>query len=405
MKKFSLLLLLLANAIFAQNTTAIIESVEKSGLHQIVIPAEIRSLSKNDFGDFRIYDKRGVEVPYALQIQQTENSTYQFNAFTIVSRNSIPKKSSEIVIGIPLKENNEITLYIANAEVSKKFSISGSDDQKEWFGLVDNREWSDIQNDRSTSAYKSIPLPLNKYKFLKIAFDDRKTLPLNVIQAGYFENTKSNQQLSEVIEPDKISTSKNRDSKQTVMRFDFKNKPFIGQLKFEVSSPNFYNRHARLHKNVTYKKRRKESVRQETIVEFELNSDKNNAFRFDPITETTFYLEIDDRDNPPLKFSKIEFSQQSLTVIADLKAQQKYTIKTGNPELQLPDYDLQKDLRNARDSMPKAMISEIKFHENTGLKSESDSLWQKPWFMWLCISLGGIIIIYFSIALIKDLNK
>jgi len=405
MRKFSLSFLLLANGVFAQNTTAIIENISNSGLHQIVIPAEIRSLSKSDFSDFRIYDERGTEIPYKLQMQQTEKSTFQFKPFTIVSRNSIPKKNSEIVIEIPLSENNEITLYIANAEVTKKFSVSGSYDQKHWFGLVNNREWAYIQNERSTSAYKSIPLPLNKYKFLKIAFDDKKTLPLNVIQAGYFQSSKSDQQLSEVIKAEKISTSKNKESKQTVLRFNFKKKPFVGQLKFEVSSPNFYNRHARLYKYVTFKNRRKDIVRQETIAEFELNSDKNNTFSVDPIAETIFYLEIDDRDNPPLKFSKIEFAQQLLTVIADLEAQKKYTVKTGNPKMQLPDYDLFNDSHTSNDSLPKATIAAIAFHQNERIKSENDSLWQKPWFMWFCITVGGIAILYFSIALIKDLNK
>ena len=131
----------MANATMAQNlTTAKIEKIEKSGLHSIVLPTLIRSVSRENLSDFRILDSKKNEVPYYINDENIDKFFTTFNTFKIISKTAIPNKNTTIILENPKPEINEIVLSIANADVTKNYSVSGSNDQVEWFGLVNNQD-------------------------------------------------------------------------------------------------------------------------------------------------------------------------------------------------------------------------------------------------------------------------
>ena len=128
------ILLLLTNLSFAQfQTTGKIKEVTENGFHEIVLSPEIRSYSKQDLSDIRICNAKGIEVPYFIQ-SNSEALLSTFEEYEIVSKTVFPKKSTSIIVAIPsVKNNNQLSLFIANADVVKNYSISGSNNQAEWF--------------------------------------------------------------------------------------------------------------------------------------------------------------------------------------------------------------------------------------------------------------------------------
>lgn len=48
------------------------------------------------------------------------------------------------------------------------------------------------------------------------------------------------------------------------------------------------------------------------------------------------------------------------------------------------------------------MISTAPNHNKEKI-AEDKALWQEPWFMWLCIIIGGITILFFVRSLVKDI--
>src|SRR5690606_1664738 len=110
-----------------------------------------------------------------------------FEEYTIVSKTVYPKKRTSIIVAIPAnKNNNQISLFIANADVEKKYSISGSIDQKEWFGILNSQVLYDLNSTTEATVVKTISYPLSTYNYLKIDFDDRKTLPINILKVGNY---------------------------------------------------------------------------------------------------------------------------------------------------------------------------------------------------------------------------
>ena len=70
-----------------------------------------------------------------------------------------------------------------------------------------------------------------------------------------------------------------------------------------------------------------------------------------------------------------------------------------------PQYDLENFKNNISTNLPEAQITETKQIKNNPEITANKTFWQQSWFMWLCISIGGIAIVYFATSLAKDMNN
>lgn len=403
--KFILLFLVVTLSVAQNNTTAKIKAVANNGLHKIILPPEIRSFSNKDLRDFRIYDAKANEVPYFLIQNENETVTNNFNEYKIVSKTVSPKNTTTIVIENPTAQNyNEITLYIANSNVVKTYSISGSDDQKEWFGLSNSKELYDLNSNTETYAVKTISFPLCSYKFLRIDLDDKKTLPINILKAGNFKNQIQSNSLLQIA-PKSFTLTQLPSKKETLIHIVFDTPQIVNQVNFNISKPNFYNRNATIYKNVTRKIKRKTETYSETLATFELNSDTKNTFSIPELFEKEFFIKIENQDNQPLTISEVKCLQIPISIITDLNANEEYSIKTGNPSLNAPQYDLSNFENNISNKLPETSIYEIKRTIPKEHSIANKSFWQQAWFMWICIIIGGIVILYFTTSLIKDMKS
>lgn len=401
-----LLLLLLTNICFGQfQTTGKLKEVSQNGFHEIRLSSEIRSFSKQDLSDIRIFNSKGNEIPYFIQ-NSTNISSDSFEAYTIVSKKVEPKKSTSIIIAVPsTKNNNQLSFFIANSDVVKKYSISGSNDQKEWFGISDSQSLYDLNSTTESSVVKTITYPLSTYKYLKIDFDDRKTLPINVLKVGNFTTNIQTQSFQEVI-PKKLTTTEIPAKKETQIHVVFDAPQIMNQLVFEISKPTYYNRKVILYKKTKQQVNRKFQIYNEEIASFELNSKVKNSFTIPEIFEKEIFIKIENQDNLPLTISSIKFNQKPISIIADLNAGENYILKTGNKNLIQPEYDISNFKDNITAALPQISIYEI-YHTAQAKKNEIQkrAFWQESWFMWICIILGGITILFFTASLIKDLKK
>lgn len=399
------ILLFLTNLTFGQfQTTGKIKEVKENGFHEIVLSPDIRSFSKHNLNDIRIFNAKGNEIPYFIKSNPAALLN-TFEEYTIISKTVFPKKSTSIIIAVPsVKNNNQLSLFIANADVEKNYSISGSNDQKEWFGISNSQVLYDLNSSTEANVVKTISYPLSTYKYLKIDFDDRKTLPINILKVGNF-NMQLQKSILQEIKPKKTSTSEISSEKETQIHVIFEEPQVINQITFDISRPTYYKRNAIIYKKVTVQNKRKSQIVDEEIISFELNSKTKNSFEIPEIFEKDFYIKIENHDNLPLSISTIKYYQKPISIIADLNANEKYSIKTGNKNGTEPVYDLSDFKNNISETLPQTYIYNIQQYSTAKNQIENKSFWQQGWFMWLCILFGGITILFFTASLIKDLKE
>jgi hypothetical protein len=397
--------LFFVNASFAQNTTnAKIKPVTANGLHKLVLPIEIRSFSKEDLSDFRILDSKGNEVPYFSDKNAEAISNSSYKEYKIISKSEIPKKQSLFIFENPEKTINQVALTIANYDGEKNYSLSGSNDQKQWFGISNNNYLSDLNASDATFVSKTIEFPLTNYKYIKIDLDDKKSLPIRIIAVGNFNLKTQLTTLLPVAFKQKTITEL-KSEKKTQIHVVFENTNFLDQIHFDIPNPKMYKRYATIYKIVSEKIKHKFEDRKIGLISFELNSNSPNTFNLATLHEKEFYIEIENDDNQPLEIKNIQFSQIPVLVIADLKVNENYTIKTGNPNLMAPVYDISSFKNSISNNLPIAEILDVQTEKTNTEVTTRKAFWQESWFMWVCICVAAIAILYFTSSLIKDMKK
>ncbi|GAA4278638.1 hypothetical protein [Aquimarina mytili] len=401
------LFLLLTGIISAQQPQieGKLSEVKSDGLYKIKVLHDVRSYSKEDLSDFRIWDSKGEQVPYFVYPDDQETQISNFSEFEIISKVSLPDSITTYIFINPNDKINKAVLSIANYEGNKTYSLQGSNDQKQWFGLVNSQNLYAIKSTTATSVYKVIDFPLCSYKYLKLIFNDRTSLPINLLKIGT-ATTKILKSPLEEISVKNTSSAKLVKEKKTKIHVVFNAPEIINQLKFNISEPKLYNRKARIYTLRTREVKHQVETYEHHIANFTISSDQN--IKFPPISffEKEVYIEIENQDNPQLTFSSIQFFQIPVFVAADLKQGETYAITSGDKNLNKPNYDLKYFSAEISGNLPEARIISVKQNQDKdSIVEKPVPFWQKSWFMWACISIATLMIGYFAFSLLKDLKQ
>jgi hypothetical protein len=127
-------------------------------------------------------------------------------------------------------------------------------------------------------------------------------------------------------------------------------------------------------------------------------------FQINSFFEKEFTIEIDNQDNQPLAISKIKVFQNTVSILADLKANEKYEVIIDST-LSQPNYDLANFTQNIAVELPKATISNLEKTDSEVVTASEKSFWQKPIFLWSAILLTLCLLAYFVFTLLKDVEK
>ena len=398
----SLILISFAQLFFSQERTAKLKPIQVDGFHQLMISPEIRSASKNNGDVLRIFNSKKNEIPYVF-LRRDNNSKSQ-KSFEIISKNAISNKLTDVVIlNKDAEKLNQIWLKIANTEVAKRFNISGSNDGNEWFGLVDNQFVDELSDPKSTFVVREFTFPFNQYKYLKFTFLDKNSLPVNVMEAfseAQFQNSISPIVLSDFTQ----KIIHNKETKETVVTLQFKEPQVVDAFKIEVSNPNFYLRNATISVPKTRNYKKRTETFEDLVSLFQLSSKNNRIQEISSVFSKEFTITIENQDNSPLEISKINLYQNPVSVLADFKKGENYTMVI-NPKLNKPNYDLAASGINFNQNFPEAKLENLDQLSENKTEDEEKNFWQKPLFMWVCIIFAIGIIAFFALGLVKDMNK
>ena len=128
-------------------------------------------------------------MPYVvLNAENTLKTSYL--PFDFKSVNSIQDSATSIIIENKNRlKIHHLTFKIANTKIKKTYSISGSNDQNEWFGLATNQLFLGLNEAEKTTVEQNFSFPINEYPFLKFEFNNKNSLPLQILDVGLYNNS------------------------------------------------------------------------------------------------------------------------------------------------------------------------------------------------------------------------
>lgn len=374
-------------------------------LYKIELLPEHTQFMSSDLHDVRLFDSKQTEVPYVILSEPVLKAETDFVPYEIVSQKHF-KNYTEVIIHNPDKQKiSNIAFNINNSDAFKYCSIEGSEDMKQWYSVSELQELSLAYNQNYTNQYKCIYFPLNNYRYFRLLVDDWYAQPLKINTAGYFKNSVIAGKLNPV-KFTKIITQ-DKENKLSTIELKFANNQRTDRIDFHIKSPRLYRREATIYANRTYKRKGTDYTEREVLARITLASDAALMFDVPALSERELFIEIENKDNPPLEIDSISCTQLATYLIADLKSGEMYTVKSGNEHLKRPEYDLGNFVIQIPQLMPKASLEPFALIEQPQTKPivKEIAFYETQSFLWICLGAGAVIIGFFSLSLLKSMKE
>ncbi|MQP62266.1 MULTISPECIES: hypothetical protein [unclassified Flavobacterium] len=388
---------------FGQSHKGNIERVEEKGFHRILIAPEVRSASYENFDFLRIYNDEKKEIPFVVDFNKDYFFSNRYQSLRISDQKQFKDSVSYYIINVVqnMKYCSELSLKIANTGLTKEYNISGSDDGIHWFGLVMNAMLYDLNDFQNTYVRKTVSFPNNSYKFLKIEFIDKNSMPVNLLEVGYFIGDEKIEPTT-VLEVFKHKLIEDKTNKKTIIKFSADNLYTVDGIAFNFKNSRFF-RKASVFIKETRSVKKKSEIYRKLVATFNLDSNSANSFKWESFQAKDFEIEIENLDNEPLEIKGIKLLQNQFYLIADLDVSKNYEIVVDST-LSKPQYDLVKFLPNDLTKLGLIRISDFK-KISLNKATITQQFWQTNWFLWIAIVVAGIIIGYFAFGLLKEVEK
>ncbi|POY37419.1 hypothetical protein C3K47_06560 [Solitalea longa] len=382
-----------------------LNTVDKNGFYDIVLlPEIIAKLKSPDLFDIRLTEGEK-DVSYILRTKPLAYDETKLTPFTIIQKIETSKQFTSVIFA---NENaaklNEFSMVVNNTAVQKVASISGSNDNAQWYVVNNSISLDPFEASSSKSGTEliyTITVPTTNYKFYKLEINDSLSAPLFIKNVGKFNTSLINNSDYDQVPSPVITKVKSSNSHQTVLQLTFKEPFLIRKLLFDVKSPKFFKREAFLalknEKTPRYKKQ--SAIQYIPISSFSLVSGGMQEVTLDnPVKESTVYLVVENEDNQPLVFKQIEAFQQRYYLTAYLEKDKIYSLNFGNATIiSSPQYDLSYFTDKINGNLPVLKVGEIKSVEKLTESSTSVFFGSKNW-IWtgLIVLVGTLLLISFK---------
>ena len=387
---------LCCNNTFSQQVKGRIEAPQ-NGWQTITVPQEFRARIGYDAGKLRIKDQKGNEVPYILKPEQAEKTDFKPVVYSKIS-NPADSTESVLIDNSNKQQKQSYTFKIANTSVRKSYSIEGSNGQQSWFSLVSQGYIDQMYNDEQTYTTKSISFPRTDYRFIRITFNNKSSLPINILDVGEIE-TNVQRTSYEKLRNVSFKLQNDKQHKISLLSISKDHSSPVDYIRLHISTSLPYHREAELYIPDTQPHTHKTYDR--TLAYFTLHSGNQDGFAIDPVLDSEFYIKIFNEDNPPLQIDSISLFQKPIQILTNLKQGFTYSLEADS-NWHTPNYDLAKTELQLPDSLPQAQVKAIEIWEKPAHEAKNK---YGNFILISCSIIGVLILFYFGSSLLKDMKK
>ena len=310
---------------------AALDTAPQQGFYQIVLRPALAARLQPGLQDIRIADGDGKQVPYILRSDIPSFSESRFKEMPILSNKKEADKQTHVVI-----ENNtgqalsELLLVIKNTDANRSATLSGSDDNSNWYVIKENITLNHFFTTEGDRFVQALDFPNSQYKYFKIILNGKDLLPVNIVRAGIYEQSFINGKYMPLPAPRLLQKDSGDKYSYIFLRFD--DEYFIDRLELQVGGPRFYKRALQVYAG---------SIGSAVeLGEYSLRPDTPAIFPIG-IKTNHLLLKIQNDDNPPLHISAAAAFQLNKYLFTWLEKGKTYTLLFGDSAAIAPVYDLQ----------------------------------------------------------------
>ena len=398
MKRNSLLFFLTLyafNLLQAQNFNikAGISKVPASGFYKISVNPDLSAHAKADLSHIRIVNQQNKQTPYIVQQGSPSLADNSFRKLHIIS-NVTDKKNTVLTLENKTSGTDQLYLLMANTAVERYASVSGSNDQKNWF-IIDDQILLHNSDDQHTGHFfQTIQFPFSRYAYLKLEIHNEHTDPLNILECGTFTNVVE-KPVAYQQNPEPAFSQKDSNDGSSYIFITNKEPYLTERISYLVKGPKFFNRPASVFA-WSDKDRQKQLLASTTIYATQ------SSFTLNPSKDQKLLLMIENGDNPPLRLISLYTEQPVRYLVSYLEANEEYKILADNMQATAPIYDhsqfkhsIPKALPSIRYTAPVPAVNALSIKPAEGLNQ----------WLWPMIIAGIFVLGFLTFKLVKDIRQ
>lgn len=371
-----------------------ITTVQNNGEYRISLPPDVVMFTRSDFGDIRIHDNDGKEIPYLLYREEAISRSKLFYEYTIRANRIEKDKTVLILENIRKIPISNVCLIVRNSDVRKTAALSGSDDGVTWYAIKNNYVFESVYSDTHTAETMQISFPLSDYRYLKLEINDKRADPLQITSVGYYDYQSEEGKYTEITGAS-FSQRVTEKNKNTVVTVEFDQPVRADQIILIGDMESFYRRNATV--SVVSEPRQYAPVTYENHVR--LSSSEDTVLTTRSLTVKKLEIVIDNGNDAPLMLSKVKFYQLNTYILTELK-QGSYTLFFGDESLTQPVYDIV----HKKDELMKTM-QPLSLQPIIELPKKQPGFFGSIYFLWITLIIVGGLLAYFTVTMIKDMKK
>ena len=370
------------------------DSVPAAGFYQLNLLPHLAASLQPDMRDIRIVDATGKQIPYILKADPPIFKENKFTALPVIAVKKEADRQTHIVIENTLHRSlNQLLLIIKNTDAGRSVTLSGSDDNNNWFVIKEHIYLNNFVSSKTDRFIRSLDFPLSSYRYLKIIINGKDLLPLNIVQAGVYEQTQLTGKYLPL--PPPLLLQKDSTDKSTYVSARFGHAYFTDRVIITVNGPKFYNRQAEIYDNA--------AGTHVLLARFNISSDRETMV---PLAAKTnrLLLKINNDDNPPLRVSAISAFQLNRYLITYLEKNAAYQLLFDDSTATAPVYDLEVFKDSIAGNAIPLLYGAIEKNKPAPKKLPANTTGNKV-IIWMAIGFAVTILLLLSYKLLGDIKN
>jgi hypothetical protein len=401
-KSISLFLLLCPLALLAQLKEYKVQiplSAVSDTWHTVTLPTSVFDEVNDDFSDIRIYGitaKDTIEVPYVLH---SSGPTAIASALEFELINSTSNTSGYFyTYAVPVdKSINAIALSFENENFDWNVTLEGSQDQKQWFTILEDYRILSIQNKQTNYTFTELTFPDAQYTYYRIHI---KTDAVPKLKSSSILLNKSIPATYVDYNTEDISISQK--GKTTRIDVNLKGRFPTTYLKVNIRDDyDFYRPISVSYVIDSAKTEKGWKYSYQNLFTGTLTSLEKKGFSFKNTMLGKVRISIQNYDNPSLKIESVDLKGYSYELIGRFTEPAKYYLAYGNPSSYAPKYDLQQTGFELLENSTSLALGKAENIDKPTTAKQAP-LFENKWWLW---GIMGLIILVLGGATVKMMKE
>ena len=369
--------------------------------HSVKLPETLFADIQNNLADIRIYgvtENDTLEAPYVLKVSEAKGELSKID-FKLINSSS-NKNGYYFTYEVPTsKILNEIQLDFKNDNFDWNIMLEGSQNQQEWFTLLDDYRILSIKNGQTHYSFTHLNFPNAKYRFyrLLVRSDSKPDLVRSSLYLDSIVPAKFNDYSVE-----KFNVT--QENKNSIITIYLKSRLPVSYLKLPVSDKVDYYRPIEIqYISDSVKTEKGWRYSYNTLTSGILSSLEKNGFKFKTVLVQKLRVIVNNYDNESLSFSKPEVKGYVHELLARFDQPATYYLAYGNENARSPIYDITMASFKLPKNTTALKLGKPEIISKNHLPEESP-LFENKWWLWGIMAIVIVVLGIFTLKMMRQEN-